>query len=154
MESGMSTKPCLCRRRALGVVKLNLKDTIGVIIFVNVVFQVPYEPDTGSSEESGGDAELGQVGPTECDCEPGEPGFAGFTGPKVQPHCITSLAKCSQWPLCFILTLHGLIQNQGQMQVCSCCSFCFPQSDSFSLSLRDPEACRVKPVNQGLKGER
>lgn len=34
----MSTKPCLCRRRALGVVKLNLKDTIGVIIFVNVVF--------------------------------------------------------------------------------------------------------------------
>lgn len=31
----------------------------------------------------GGDAELGQEGPTECDCEPGEPGFAGFAGPKV-----------------------------------------------------------------------
>eukprot|EP00064_Thunnus_orientalis_P023723 superscaffoldBa00009269_g23978 len=49
--------------------------------------EVPYEyppagPDTGSSEESGGDSALGEVGPTECDCEPGEPGFAGFAGPK------------------------------------------------------------------------
>lgn len=35
--------------------------------------QVPY----------GEDADLGEEGPTECDCEPGEPGFAGFPGPKV-----------------------------------------------------------------------
>ncbi|KAG7218391.1 hypothetical protein INR49_020424 [Caranx melampygus] len=42
--------------------------------------EVPY--DTGSSEESGGDAALGEEGPTDCDCEPGEPGFAGFAGPK------------------------------------------------------------------------
>lgn len=53
-----------------------------------MTLQVPYEyppegPDTDSSEESGGDAALGQEGPTECDCEPGEPGFAGFAGPKV-----------------------------------------------------------------------
>lgn len=26
---------------------------------------------------------LGEEGPTACDCEPGEPGFAGFPGPKV-----------------------------------------------------------------------
>lgn len=31
----------------------------------------------------GEDADLGEEGPTECDCEPGEPGFAGFPGPKV-----------------------------------------------------------------------
>lgn len=59
------------------------------------VFQVPYEyppsgPDTDSSAESGGDAALGEEGPTECDCEPGQPGFAGFAGPKV--HFITSLS--------------------------------------------------------------
>lgn len=35
--------------------------------------QVPY----------GENAVLGEEGPTECDCEPGEPGFAGFPGPKV-----------------------------------------------------------------------
>ncbi len=38
-----------------------------------LITQVPY----------GGDAELGQEGPTECDCEAGEPGFGGFAGPKV-----------------------------------------------------------------------
>lgn len=31
----------------------------------------------------GGDSELGQERPTECDCEAGEPGFGGFAGPKV-----------------------------------------------------------------------
>lgn len=54
-----------------------------------VSFDVQYEfPDTDSSEESGADALLGQeeAGPTECDCEPGEPGFAGFMGPKVWCH--------------------------------------------------------------------
>lgn len=35
----------------------------------------------------GGDAELAHEGPTECDCEPGEPGFAGFAGPKVDHLC-------------------------------------------------------------------
>uniref|UniRef100_A0A8C1HWJ0 Zgc:113232 n=1 Tax=Cyprinus carpio carpio TaxID=630221 RepID=A0A8C1HWJ0_CYPCA len=30
----------------------------------------------------GGGAELGLEGPTECDCEAGEPGFGGFAGPK------------------------------------------------------------------------
>lgn len=58
-----------------------------------VMFQVPFKfpagPDTESSEESGGDAALGEEGPTECDCEPGEPGFAGFAGPKVSVHYIT-----------------------------------------------------------------
>lgn len=44
--------------------------------------QVLY-PDMDLLEESGGDAALGREGPTECDCEPGEPGFAGFAGPKV-----------------------------------------------------------------------
>lgn len=43
----------------------------------------PGGPPTDSSEESGDDAALGKEGPTECDCEPGEPGFAGFAGPKV-----------------------------------------------------------------------
>lgn len=58
-----------------------------------VVFQVPFEfPDTDSSEESGGDAALGEEGPTECNCEPGEPGFAGFAGPKVTSHFITSFS--------------------------------------------------------------
>uniref|UniRef100_A0A672LGS0 Zgc:113232 n=1 Tax=Sinocyclocheilus grahami TaxID=75366 RepID=A0A672LGS0_SINGR len=37
-----------------------------------LITQVPY----------GGDAELGLEGPTECDCEAGEPGFGGFAGPK------------------------------------------------------------------------
>lgn len=37
--------------------------------------QVPY----------GENAVLGEEGPTECDCEAGEPGFAGFPGPKVHP---------------------------------------------------------------------
>lgn len=59
---------------------------------------MPYEyppatPDTDSSEESGGDAALGEEGPTECDCEPGEPGFAGFAGPKVQIQSIVPLVK-------------------------------------------------------------
>lgn len=40
--------------------------------------QVPYDND-GSSEET-----LEEEGPTECDCLPGEPGFAGFAGPKVR----------------------------------------------------------------------
>lgn len=40
--------------------------------------QVPYDND-GSSEEV-----LEEEGPTECDCQPGEPGFAGFAGPKVR----------------------------------------------------------------------
>lgn len=57
------------------------------------MFQVPFKfpagPDTDSSEESGGDAALGGEGPTECDCEPGEPGFAGFAGPKVSVHYVT-----------------------------------------------------------------
>lgn len=52
----------------------------------------PGGPDTDSSEESGGDAALGVEGPTECDCEPGEPGFAGFAGPKVQTDVITSFS--------------------------------------------------------------
>lgn len=47
-------------------------------------FKYPAGPDTDSSEEeSGSDAALGEEGPTECDCEHGEPGFAGFAGPKV-----------------------------------------------------------------------
>lgn len=37
-------------------------------------------PETDSSED------LGTEGPTECDCDPGEPGFAGFAGPKVLSH--------------------------------------------------------------------
>ncbi len=60
-----------------------------------VVFQVPYEyppagPDTESSEDSGDDSALGEEAPTECNCEPGEPGFAGFAGPKVPTHFILS----------------------------------------------------------------
>lgn len=54
------------------------------------MFQIPY-PDTDSSEESGGDAALGEEGPTECDCQPGEPGFAGFAGPKVLTYIIVSV---------------------------------------------------------------
>lgn len=59
---------------------------------------MPYEyppaaPDTDSSEESGGaHSALGEEGPTECDCKPGEPGFAGFAGPKVPTQYITSLS--------------------------------------------------------------
>ena len=41
---------------------------------------MPYDSE---EYDSGEDAALGQEGPTECDCEPGEPGFAGFAGPKV-----------------------------------------------------------------------
>lgn len=68
--------------------------TVCVFMLVNiVVFQVPFEfPDTDSSEESGGDAGLGEEGPTECNCEPGQPGFAGFAGPKVPTHFITSFS--------------------------------------------------------------
>ncbi|MED6292654.1 hypothetical protein CHARACLAT_002634 [Characodon lateralis] len=50
---------------------------------MQVPFKYPGGPDTDTSEEeSGGDAALGEEGPTECDCEVGEPGFAGFAGPK------------------------------------------------------------------------
>ncbi|KAL2084514.1 hypothetical protein ACEWY4_020032 [Coilia grayii] len=40
--------------------------------------QVPY--DSGDSSEE----VVEEEGPTECDCQPGEPGFAGFAGPKVK----------------------------------------------------------------------
>lgn len=44
----------------------------------------------------GGDASLGEEeGPTECDCEPGEPGFAGFAGPKVGHLHVNSQIKCN-----------------------------------------------------------
>ncbi|TNN30179.1 hypothetical protein EYF80_059670 [Liparis tanakae] len=45
---------------------------------------VPYEYLPGGPDSSEGSGEdLGQEAPTECDCEPGQPGFAGFAGPKV-----------------------------------------------------------------------
>lgn len=56
--------------------------SLNVIVLVQVPYR-PAGPDTDSLEESGGDAALGEEGPTECDCEPGGPGFAGFAGPKV-----------------------------------------------------------------------
>lgn len=50
----------------------------------------------------GGDAELGQEGPTECDCEAGEPGFGGFAGPKVD-HC-QAFELCK---VCFLLKFNA-----------------------------------------------
>lgn len=38
--------------------------------------QLSLDPD--DLDESGA-----EEAPTECDCQPGEPGFAGFAGPKV-----------------------------------------------------------------------
>lgn len=38
--------------------------------------QLTLDPD--DLDESGA-----EEAPTECDCQPGEPGFAGFAGPKV-----------------------------------------------------------------------
>ncbi|KAL7874757.1 hypothetical protein SRHO_G00057270 [Serrasalmus rhombeus] len=53
------------------------------------------EVTTLTTEVPYGEASLGEEeGPTECDCEPGEPGFAGFAGPKVgHLHDISHIPK-------------------------------------------------------------
>lgn len=57
--------------------------------------QVPYEYPTGPPyyEGSDGDAALGEEGPTDCNCQPGEPGFAGFAGPKVRHRLLSALSN-------------------------------------------------------------
>lgn len=50
-----------------------------------VTTQVPYGEDASLEEED--------EKPTDCDCEPGEPGFGGFAGPKVHTRLITRKQK-------------------------------------------------------------
>lgn len=64
--------------------------------------QVPYREDNA----------LGEEGPTECDCEPGEPGFAGFPGPKVHQESYVRIFNS-----CAVVLISFLISycNQGSV---------------------------------------
>lgn len=63
------------------------------LIILRTSSQVHVFPGTDSSEDAEADGDLGTEGPTECDCDPGKPGFAGFAGPKVPSHLRGELLK-------------------------------------------------------------